>query len=298
MKALEHFAEPAGARDEVLWLVQVLVCDSTASNTGLRLETGSGGSAAHLRRRIEAATQGEAELGHLLIEQRGCSSHVAHNELEDVIISLGLCTRSELLAHKRAVDPDKSSERRWVNTLLDDLTEYISAHAEVRAPATRNFWSRRASTLHLPYMAGTCVHRGRRGTQARLAQQAACRCGHALGLLWHGRGVVCRDHGSPSISARFTQDGGHCSHRYMPTTGRIELIVKYGCRTPQPSTREAAALTRYMLHKEAKSSEVEEDATPKERLEAIASSEMRELIAELWNPEKRIGLIIFEYAAA
>ena len=35
MKALEHFAEPAGARDEVLWLVQVLVCDSTASNTGL-----------------------------------------------------------------------------------------------------------------------------------------------------------------------------------------------------------------------------------------------------------------------
>lgn len=71
---------PGDALESILWQLQVIMCDTTGSNTGTKVLSGEGGSASHMRKQIEELTRGEDdEVGHVLIEQRDCLSHAGHN---------------------------------------------------------------------------------------------------------------------------------------------------------------------------------------------------------------------------
>ena len=56
--------------EDMLWQIGVMLIDTTTSNTGTKILTGEGGSAAHLRSMIEKATRGDTDMGHILIEAR------------------------------------------------------------------------------------------------------------------------------------------------------------------------------------------------------------------------------------
>ena len=86
----------------LLWNVFVILCDTTGSNTGTKILTGKGGSASHLRSRIEELTRGpNGEQGHILVEQRDCLSHAGHNE----------CDGDGLLRRRPCVPLDEAGHR-------------------------------------------------------------------------------------------------------------------------------------------------------------------------------------------
>ena len=125
---LEDFA--GGMLHDLLWQIQVIMCDTTLGNTGTKILTGEGGSASHLRARIEKLTRGEdlQSQGHILVKQRDCLSHAGHNECEAGMMSLGFCADDRsYLSSKQSIDESKGSKRRgWLKNLLDELTEYVS----------------------------------------------------------------------------------------------------------------------------------------------------------------------------
>jgi hypothetical protein len=118
----------------LLWQLYVIMCDTTPSNTGTKIITGEGGSASHLRARIEEKTRVEAGTqGHILIEQRDCLSHAGHNECEAAMTALGHCDSDRsYLSHKQDIDESKGSKTRiWSKNLLDELTQYVSERPEL-----------------------------------------------------------------------------------------------------------------------------------------------------------------------
>ena len=132
MLGIEDFAK--GSTTEVLRSLYVIMCDTTSSNTGTLVVTGAGGSASHLRVRIEQLTRGPTgEQGHLLVEQRDCLSHAGHNECEAGMTAMGICAEDRtFLSTKKDIDEakveeGKSKRRVWAKNLLDELTEYVGS---------------------------------------------------------------------------------------------------------------------------------------------------------------------------
>ena len=92
------------ATSEMLWQIGVILIDTTAGNTGPKIVSGGGGSAAHLRSMIEEKTRTEdGKQGHLLIEARDCLSHIPHNECETAIYSFGSCKEDRVFMKTKQV---------------------------------------------------------------------------------------------------------------------------------------------------------------------------------------------------
>jgi hypothetical protein len=92
IKGLEDFA--GGSLRDVLWNLFLIMVDTTGSNTGTLILSGKGGSASHLRARIEELTRGpNGTAGHILIEQRDCLSHAGHNGCEMAMTAMGYCPK-------------------------------------------------------------------------------------------------------------------------------------------------------------------------------------------------------------
>eukprot|EP00966_Prymnesium_polylepis_P077424 1793715-Prymnesium_polylepis.1 len=121
---------------DLLWQLGVVLIDTTASNSGTKILTGAGGSAAHLRSMIEEETRGDQELGHILIEARDCLSHAGRNEAEAGLRAFGLCKEGRtFMKTKQTIDESKGSKPRcWMKTLLDEQTQYVTDHADELLP--------------------------------------------------------------------------------------------------------------------------------------------------------------------
>ena len=130
MHGMECYAR--GNLEPLLWLLHVLLCDTTNSMTGTLIKTGEGGAASHLRARIEELTRGvNGEQGHLLLEQRDCLSHAGHNECETFMTAMGYCASDRVFqSTKKDIDETKSKKRVWCKVLLDELTEYVSTRPQ------------------------------------------------------------------------------------------------------------------------------------------------------------------------
>ena len=133
MAGLRHHMQDS--TEDLLWQLGVLLVDTTASNTGTKILSGEGGSAAHLRSMIEKATRGDEELGHLLIEVRDCISHIGHGEAETILYAFGACAESRtFMKTKQTIDEEKGSKPRcWMKTQLDEATQYVSDRPACRA---------------------------------------------------------------------------------------------------------------------------------------------------------------------
>lgn len=132
IKGLEDFA--GGSVALVLRRLYVVLVDTTASNTGTLIRTGKGGSASHLRARIEELTRGpNGEQGHVLMEQRDCLSHAGHNECETGMTAMGYCEEDrDYLFTVKDIDEDKGSKKRvWSKNLLDELSTYVHDHPDL-----------------------------------------------------------------------------------------------------------------------------------------------------------------------
>jgi hypothetical protein len=125
MGGLRHHMQDA--MEDMLWQLAVILVDTTTTNTGTKILTGEGGSAAHLRSMIEKATRGDEELGHFLIEARDCISHMGHNEAETILYAFGACEEGRaFMKTKQTIDEEKGSKPRcWMKTDLDEATQYV-----------------------------------------------------------------------------------------------------------------------------------------------------------------------------
>ena len=118
MAALKHHMQDS--LEDMLWQIGVMLIDTTTSNTGTKILTGEGGSAAHLRSMIEKATRGDTDMGHILIEARDCISHAGHNEAEAILYAFGSCADGRaFMKTKQTIDEEKGSKPRcWMKTCI------------------------------------------------------------------------------------------------------------------------------------------------------------------------------------